>query len=211
MSDHESLEDDRLENPWSLSKQTSQATKRRQFLSLFMKKIGWPRLYVFLLKTFKAWILKKFRILFWPSFSTEEIKIRFSSIFFCFASFDSFKALTGCLKTFKIYRNDLVFKQICPSHVLRLECLFRCYFFYTQTSSLLFIEQWLDLIRFFFVFWAKKNYSIWSEAALLSFFIGSIHFIENWLLALQVARGVKGLKCFPICSACVVSKPIPVQ
>ena len=132
LPDHESLEEDRLENLWNLSKQTSQATKRRQFLSLFMKKIRWPRLYVFLLKKFKAWILKKFRLLFWPSFSTEAIKIRFFSIF-CFASFDSFKALTGCLKTFKIYRNDLVFKKICPSPVLRLECLFRCYSFYTLT------------------------------------------------------------------------------
>ena len=140
-----------------------------------MKKIGWPRLYVFLLKTFKAWILKKFRILFWPSFSTEEIKIRFSSIFFCFASFDSFKALTGCLKTFKIYRNDLVFKQICPSHVLRLECLFRCYFFYTQTSSLLFIEQWLDLIRFFLFFEQKKT--ILFEAKQLCFLFLLVRFI----------------------------------
>ena len=130
LSDHESFEEDRLENLWSLSKQTSQATKRRQFLSLFMKKIRWPRLYVFLLKKFKAWVLKKFRLLFLPSFSTEAKKI-FS--IFSFASFYSFKALTGCLKIFKIYRNDLVFKKICPSTVLRLECLFRCYSFYTQT------------------------------------------------------------------------------
>ena len=185
-----------------------------------MKKIGWPRLYVCLLKKFKAWILKKFRLLFWPSFSTEAIKIRFSSIF-CFASFDSFKALTGCLKTFKIYwndlvfkkfytspvlrlqdnflaffftknyrffwmqfkirfplifvllrlivsklyqlltknlkfkRNDLVYKKTYTSPVLRLECLFRHYIFYKQTSSLFSIEQWLDLISF--LFWAKKK------------------------------------------------------
>ena len=38
------------------------------------------------------------------------------------------------------------------------------------------------LIWYVFLFFEqKKNYSIWSEALLLSFFIGSIHFIENWL------------------------------
>ena len=58
--------------------------------------------------------------------------------------------------------------KICTSHVLRQECLFRHCIFYRQTSSLLFIEQWLDLIRFFVL--SKKNYSIWSEALLLSFF-----------------------------------------
>ena len=61
-----------LANHWSSSKQTSQATKRWKLKSLFMKKIVWPRLYVFLLKPFKAWTLKSFRLLFWPSFSTNN-------------------------------------------------------------------------------------------------------------------------------------------
>ena len=30
-----------------------------------MKKIGWPILYVFLLKPFKAWIFEKIQIAFW--------------------------------------------------------------------------------------------------------------------------------------------------
>ena len=72
LSDHKILSRNWLANPWSSSKQTSQANKRRKILRLFMKKIGWPRLYVFLLKPFKAWTLKSFRLLFWPSFSTNN-------------------------------------------------------------------------------------------------------------------------------------------
>ena len=30
-----------------------------------MKKIGWPILYVFLLKPFKAWIFEKIQVTFW--------------------------------------------------------------------------------------------------------------------------------------------------
>ena len=57
-----------LANPWSSSKQTSQLKKRWKILRLFMKKIGWPMLYVFLLKPFQAWSFEKLQDTFWPFF-----------------------------------------------------------------------------------------------------------------------------------------------
>ena len=66
-----------------------------------MKKFGWPMLYVFLIKPFKQWSFEK--TLFFTGqvipqkiivFQRKQYKIRFSLVF-CFASFDSLKALTG--------------------------------------------------------------------------------------------------------------------
>ena len=55
-----------------------------------MKKIGWPILYVFLLKPFKAWIFEKIQIAFWAmaflkkqSFSNGSNSI-LSFLFFLF-------------------------------------------------------------------------------------------------------------------------------
>ena len=67
----------RLANPGSLSKQTSQATKQWKTLSLFMKKIGWPMLYVSYWNHSRQGVLKNLRLLFWPSFST--INYRFTT------------------------------------------------------------------------------------------------------------------------------------
>ena len=67
----------RLANPGSLSKQTSQATKRWKTLSLFMKKIGWPMLYISYWNHSRHGVLKNLRLLFWPSFST--INYRFTT------------------------------------------------------------------------------------------------------------------------------------
>ena len=124
----------------------------------------------------------------------------------CFDLFDSFKALTAI-----ILRNDLLYKKICTSPVLRLECLFCRYILYTQTSSLFLIDNWLELIRFFLVlmFWKELFYLKRSNFALI--FIGSIHFTIDWHLILLAAREFKALKCYSICSACVGWKPIPVQ
>ena len=75
----------------------------------------------------------------------------------------------------------MVYKEICTSPVLRLECLFRRYIFYTQTSSLFSIEQWLDLISFFVL--SKKV--IQFDAKKFSFiFFGSIHFAKKLFLVL---------------------------
>ena len=64
--------------------------------------------YVFLLKPFKQWNLKKFRLLCWLSISTKHygfsrkaIQVYFP-LDFCFASFPSLKALTGCLEKLEI-------------------------------------------------------------------------------------------------------------
>ena len=76
-----------------------------------MMKIGWPMLYVFLLKPFKAWSFEKLQGTFLTVFPQKKLsffngskKIRFSLIF-CFALFDSFKALTGCLEKLEILAN----------------------------------------------------------------------------------------------------------
>ena len=116
-----------------------------------MKKIGWPRLYVFLLKTVNAWILKKFRFVFGRTFThttnvfqRKHYKEKFSLIFF--ASFDNFKALLGCFEKREIFANDLVYKPICisPVRVLTLSLHFK----ETDVKSVL-INHWLDLIRLF--------------------------------------------------------------
>ena len=63
----------RLANPWSLSKQFSQATKRWKTLRLFLKKIEWPLLYVFLLKPFKARIFEKLEVTFSTNFFHKQL------------------------------------------------------------------------------------------------------------------------------------------
>ena len=73
-----------------------------------MKKIGWPILYVFLLKPFKAWIFEKIQIAFWAMvfqkktivFQRKQFDFKFP-LFFCFASFDNLKAVTDCLENLK--------------------------------------------------------------------------------------------------------------
>ena len=64
-----------------------------------MMKIGWPILYVFLLKPFKAWSFEKLQGTFLAvflqknyRFSMNAIQNQVSPLIFCFASFDSFKA-----------------------------------------------------------------------------------------------------------------------
>ena len=70
-------------------------------------------LYVFLLKPLKAWIFEKLQVTFWPSFFHKQLTffnrstIKKFSLFF-FASFDSFKALLGCLEKLETFANDLV-------------------------------------------------------------------------------------------------------
>ena len=65
-------------------------------------------LYVFLLKPFQAWSFEKLQDTFWPffhkklSFFLDAIQNQVSPNFFCFASFDSFKALTGCSEKLEI-------------------------------------------------------------------------------------------------------------
>ena len=72
-----------------------------------MKKIGRSILYVFLLKLFKAWSFEKLQDNFWP-FSTKNYRFSMDAIqnqvspFFCFAPFDSFKALTDCSEKLEI-------------------------------------------------------------------------------------------------------------
>ena len=67
-----------------------------------MKKIGLPILYVCVLKPFKQWNFDKLQVFLGEFFHNKvivfqwkQIKIRFS-LNFCFASFDSLKAVTGC-------------------------------------------------------------------------------------------------------------------
>ena len=67
-----------------------------------MKKIGLPILYVCVLKPFKQWNFDKLQVFLGEFFHNKvivfqwkQIKIKFS-LNFCFASFDSLKAVTGC-------------------------------------------------------------------------------------------------------------------
>ena len=85
-----------------------------------MKKIGLPILYVCVLKPFKQWNFDKLQV-FWASFSTTKLSFfngsksksgflgeffhnkvivfqwkQIKILNFCFASFDSLKAVTGC-------------------------------------------------------------------------------------------------------------------
>ena len=89
---------------WSSSKQTSQATKRWKFSNLFIKKLRWPMVYIFLLKPFKAWIFVKIQFTCLTKFLNIQLSFLHGSkknrlsLNFCFASFDSFKALTGWLE-----------------------------------------------------------------------------------------------------------------
>ena len=59
-------------------------------------------------------------------FQWKQDKIKFS-LNFHFASYDSLKALIGCLENLKNWQNDLVYKAIRTSPVSRLECLLRQY------------------------------------------------------------------------------------
>ena len=68
-----------------------------------MKKIGRPMFYVFLLKPFKQWISEKNQVTFLAQFFLRKIiffkwkQIRIKiSLNFCFASFDSLRAVTAC-------------------------------------------------------------------------------------------------------------------
>ena len=67
-----------------------------------MNKIGLPMLYNCVLKPFKQWNFDKLQVFLGEFFHNEvivfqrkQIKIKFS-LNFCFASFDSLKAVTGC-------------------------------------------------------------------------------------------------------------------
>ena len=57
-----------LENFLSSSQWNSQAIKRWKILSLFMNKIGWPMLYVFLSKPFKEWSFENFQVTYLAKF-----------------------------------------------------------------------------------------------------------------------------------------------
>ena len=76
-----------------------------------MKKIGWPIICVFLLKPFKQWICEKLQV-FCRVFSQKNIVFQWRqfrnkfSLNFCFASFDSLKAVTGC----RVLNSSLHFK-----------------------------------------------------------------------------------------------------
>ena len=70
-------------------------------------------LYVFLLKPFKVWKFENFQVTFltvFPQktivFHSKQFKIRFP-LFFCSASFDSFKALTDCSEKLEILAKRL--------------------------------------------------------------------------------------------------------
>ena len=79
-----------------------------------MKKIGWSMLYFCLLKPYKQWIFENTQVFFgrvFPQkiivFQWKQTKIKFS-LNFCFASFDSLKAVTGC----RVLNSSLHFKYI---------------------------------------------------------------------------------------------------
>ena len=70
-------------------------------------------LYVFLLKPLKAWIFEKLQVTFLAEFFPQTTNVfqqkYYQKIFsFFFASFDSFKALLGCLEKLETFANDLV-------------------------------------------------------------------------------------------------------
>ena len=83
-------------------------------------------------------------------FQWKQDKIKFS-LNFQFASYDTLKALTGCLENLKNWRNDLVYKTIWTSPVSRLECLLRQYTFFYKNFKTIFDRTmaWFDSFYYF--------------------------------------------------------------
>ena len=142
-----------------------------------MKKFGWPIICVFYWSHSSNGVLKNFRFFLAESFHKKSIvfqcgqfKSRFS-LNFCFASFDSLKAVTGC-------------------RVLNLSVLFK----YTDLKYKSIFDRTMVWFDKFFLFWAKKIIYLKRSIFALKF-----HWFDSvtneWTMVRQGGRVVKAVDC----------------
>ena len=170
----------RLAKHWSLSKQTSNQTLKK-FNFVHEENRMANNIHVSV-ETIQAREFEKPQPTFRPSFSTKTIvfqskqfKTKCSSKFY-FASFHCLKALTGCLEKLEIFAKRYELKTFWTRPVLRLECLV-CHWTFIHRRQFNFWSN-NGLIWYAFLFRAK-NYSSWSKAILLQFFLGSIQLTND--------------------------------